>query len=351
MTTPASPDITAAVIGVGAADAPNVKGGGHRIGYTHAESYQRDPRVRIAAAADINARNLEAFQKQFGAEHGHADYREMLAEHKPDVLSICTYVGLHHRMIRDAAEAGVKMIVCEKPFVATPDELIDIDRVVKQTGVKLVIAHIRRYQPAFARARELYLGGAVGDRVLCAAGIDGWDLSEWGSHWLDMFRYFHGDARVAWVIGQGRVRDATGYGHHMEDHAVAHFAFEGGGRGLLDGGHALNHPWSMTLQGSEGTIRIRGEHELVIDDADGRRVETFEDAPIWDTVVRELLDWHEGGPEPRVGYSHTRGSAELNLAAYASMLRGDRVDLPLGPDASITEWPVNHLAARRATTS
>jgi hypothetical protein len=40
-------------------------------------------------------------------------------------------------------------------------------------------------------------------------------------------------------------------------------------------------------------------------------------------------------------------TAELNLAAYVSCLRRDRVDLPLA-DPLLDEWPVEKLARLRA---
>ena len=51
----------AAVIGAGKAkDEGFFKGGGHRIGYTHGETYGRNGRTQLVAVADINAENLQA---------------------------------------------------------------------------------------------------------------------------------------------------------------------------------------------------------------------------------------------------------------------------------------------------
>ena len=88
--------------------------------------------------------------------------------------------------------------------------------------------------------------------MLCVAGIADWDLSEWGSHWLDMFRFFHNDEPVQWVMCQGRVRDLRGFGHAMESHAVATFRFAGGGMGIVDAGHNVTDPHTMVLLGTEG---------------------------------------------------------------------------------------------------
>ena len=356
----------AAVIGVGKAGGGGPKGGGHAIAYSHAGALKRSPRVDLRAGCDINTENLAAFRQKFDVPQGFEDYRAMLRELKPDLVSIATYVGLHRPMIEAAADAGVKGIICEKPFVNSPADLDAVRRIVERTGVKIVIAHVRRYGAAFVRARELYNNGTVGKPVMVFAGIDGWDLSEWGSHWLDMIRYFHEDRPVAWVMGQARVGNFRGYGHLMEDHAVAYFGFEGGGRGVVDGGTAIGEN-SLTLVGTTGVIRVNQESRLVIENTDGRREETFDDDPvdgwkalglppangnwakIWDVVVADLVAWIEGGPVPRIGLPHTFASAELNLATYVSALRGDRVDLPLqGDDLKIDRWPVEVIGDRNA---
>ena len=196
----------AAVIGAGKAkDEGFFKGGGHRIGYTHGESMGatgarswRPWRISIR-------RTCTRTGKHFDLDQGFADYRELLAAVQPDIVSICTYVGLHRQMIVDACAAGVKGIICEKPFLAAPADLRLVAEAAAASGTKIVVPHMRRYFPAFARAKELYAGGAVGEPLMCIAGIPGWDLSEWGSHWLDMFRFFDDDQPVLWVMGQARV--------------------------------------------------------------------------------------------------------------------------------------------------
>jgi predicted dehydrogenase len=342
---------TAAVIGAGKAkDEGFFKGGGHRIGYTHGDTYGRNGRTQLVAAADINAENLHAYQENFDLEDGYADYRELLEAANPDIVSICTYVGLHRQIIVDACAAGVKGIICEKPSLDAPADLRIVAEAAAASGTKIVVPHMRRYFPAFARAKALCAGGAVGEPLMCIAGIPGWDLSEWGSHWLDMFRFFHDDQPVLWVMGQARVRDQRGYGHAMEDHAVAYFAFANGGKAILDGGTAMNGEWTMTLVGTEGTIRVRREDELVIEDGRGHRTESFAGHPgsswaaIWDCLLADLVTWLDGGPEPMLGLSNMLKTSELNLAAYISALRGDRIDLPLADD--LAEWPIDAIVKR-----
>jgi predicted dehydrogenase len=343
---------TAAVIGVGKAGGGEPKGGGHAIGYTHAKMFQSNPRIDLAAGVDINPQNLAAFQEKFSVARGFASHETMLRELKPDLVSIGTYVGLHATMIIAAARAGVKGILCEKPFLASPVECETISELVVETGVKIIVAHVRRYRPAFRRARDLLDSGAIGQPIAFLSGIADWDLSEWGSHWLDMFRFLNHDRQVEWVFGQARVRNLRGYGHAMEDHAVAYFQFDNGIKGILDGGHPMNGGGDMTLIGTNGTLRIADENKLTLTNHDGQKTESFGDDAgqgwdaCWTAALSDLITWIESGPEPEIGLTNMLKTSELNLAAYLSAVRGDRIDLPL--DDQTEEWPVEELARRAA---
>ena len=345
---------TVAMIGCGKANEanPGKTNGGFRIGYYHAKSYLANPRARLVAAVDINPENLAAFQREFNVPHGIADYRRMREVVRPDIVSICTFVGLHREMIEACARAGVIGILCEKPFVNSPADLVAVRSLAAETGLKLCICHQRRTQALFDRARQLYNDGTVGAPVLCMAGIQDWDLSEWGSHWLDMFRFLHNDQPVEWVMGQARVRDDRGFGHAMEQHAVATFRFADGSMGMVDAGHHFTGPDMMVLLGTKGVIRIASEDRLVIENSQGRVEEDLTGHPRsngWNNMVDDLVAWLDGGEVPALGLDRTYGSAELNLAAYLSVLRGDRVDLPFDDEAvQLHDWPLEPVARRHA---
>ncbi len=358
MSTPETKTYIAAVIGCG--KKPGGTRGkidaGFRIGYSHAQTYRNCPRVKLACAADISQENLDAFAQEFEvpAQGRFTDYQTMLAQAKPDLVSVCTYVGLHRRMIEDCANAGVKGVLCEKPFVSSPVDLAAVKAICDRTGMKLSICHQRRMNPVFQRARDIYRSGTVGKPVMCVAGIGDWDLSEWGSHWLDMFRFFHNNDAVEWVMGQTRTRQTRAFGHAMEEFAVAYFKFKSGGFGLVDAGFNPAAPYTMKLVGTEGCIGVVHENLLHIDTPSGRFVYDEHAKRRWGddslAMLEDLLNWIEGGPVAVLGLPNTYGSSELNLAAYISAAKGDRVDLPLaGEDAAIAEWPVEIIARRYAS--
>jgi len=333
-----------------------------RIGTEHAQYIGQHKEMNLCSCADRSPEGLEVFKKKFGIESGYTDHKEMLAVEKPDVVTIATYVGTHCQMIVDAVEAGVKGIVCEKPFLAAPAELKIVRDLIAQSGVKIVVPHMRRYLPVFAAAKKHYCSGDVGEPVMCMAGYEGRDLSEYGSHWLDMFRYFNNDAQAEWVMAQCRMSDGRIFEHATEEHGILTCGFAGGGRAYLDGGKGLNGPYSMILVGTEGSIRIEGENALTIigknsawerTDYEGTVPEKWnadkfnyefdnEWVAVWDVLFDELVNWMAGGPEPMTGATNMLHTAELTLAAYLSVVRRDRVDLPL-TDFSDTQWPLEAL--------
>ncbi len=355
----------AAVIGVGKPNQPFMKGGGHAIGHTHATMFKRSSRVELVAGGDINADNLKYYQEHFQVPQGFLDYREMLRVVKPDVVSIGTYVGLHRQIIEDCARAGVKGVLCEKPFLNSPADVEPVRRICAETGLKVCVAHIRRHNPAMQRTRQLLRDGVIGQVITYFSGVEGWDLSEMASHWFDLIRYFHGDQPVKWVFGQARVRQQRGYGHAMEDHAIAYFEFQDGARGIIDGGRGLPNGINFLISGTGGTIRVLGEHTVVVDTIAGQRIEPCSHVlparwtklgisdtngwyVVWDMFLADMLQWIEGGPAPTLAMDNALQTMEVNHAAYLSALRGDRVDLPLDAEAlKVNEYPVELLARRK----
>lgn len=333
-----------ALVGVGKIQKDNSLDG-WRIGYQHAKSIAGWEDGELVAGVDLSQENLDAWLAEFGISRGYLDYAEMLATEKPDVVCISTYVGTHYPMIEQAAEAGVKGVLCEKPFLNSPCEIAKLRALIKKTGVRVVVNHMRRYQPCFVMAKNFLREGRIGAPELMSAGISDWDLAEWGSHWLDIFRFLNEDVPVEWVFGQARVTGRRAFGHVVEDHALAYFQFANGCKGFLDGGHAIGSA-AIQITGSEGSIRIVQENHLILQTRSGWE-EFYPDhygPEVWLGPWRELEGWLRGGTEPQLGATNQCLTSELNHAAYLSALTGDRIDLPLNSD--LNEWPADVIARR-----
>lgn len=340
----------AAIIGVGKGG--EGKAGGHSIGYAHADAYAVHPRTTLAAGCDLSPENLERFAKAYELPAKSQDARALLAETKPDIVSICTYAGSHRTLLELCLEAGVKGIWCEKPLALTLDDARAMERAATLAGVKVVVNHFRRYNPLFRQAKRLLEDGAIGQVSMIFSSIENWDLMEWGTHWLDMMRFLSGDQPVRWVMGQARCTgEKQGYGHVMEEHAIAYFAFNNGVRGFLDGGVAIpgTAPYSLKAIGSDGSIEM-SESKLTLLNHEGvRQIEaaasTDPAQSTWQLQLADFIGWLDGGSESQLSLRNAVLSTELYLAAYESAKSGDRIDLPL---ISQSRFPLDAVAQRQS---
>ena len=108
-------------------------GGSIFLPYCHGPSYHAHPEVELVAGADPHDEQRAIFGRRWGLEAGHlyADYREMLAEERPDLVSVCTTARVRHRIVVDCAAAGVRAIWAEKPLALTlaeADDMVDACR-------------------------------------------------------------------------------------------------------------------------------------------------------------------------------------------------------------------------------
>jgi predicted dehydrogenase len=160
------------------------------------------PETEIVGAADADAKGLEAARKKLNGARGFADYRQMLAETKPDIVAVCPrHLDQHSEMILAAVDAGVRGIYVEKPFCRTPAEADAIVSACAKSKVKLSVAHRNRWHPALVAAKKAIDEGAIG-RVIELRGrgkedprggaLDLWVL---GSHIANLIHYFGGKPR------------------------------------------------------------------------------------------------------------------------------------------------------------
>lgn len=164
------------------------------------------PDVEFVAVADDDPEGLQAAGERTGAGSLYGDYREMLDKEKLDLVAVCPrWVGSHTEVVIAAVNAGVKGILCEKPFAPTLAEADAMIEACERTGSRVAVAH-RRANPYEQHAKKLVQEGAIGDlQVLRAHGkcdrrSGAQDLMVLGTHMVDSMRYIVG-SDVAWANG------------------------------------------------------------------------------------------------------------------------------------------------------
>ncbi|MDA9859055.1 Gfo/Idh/MocA family oxidoreductase [Rubripirellula sp.] len=161
--------------------------------------WKRIPEAQIVAVADGNAAGLAKELKKLGVDQGYTDFRKMLAEVKPEFVSVAPrHADQHHDMALAAIESGVKGLYVEKPFCRTPAEADSLIAACKEHHAKLAVAHRNRYHPTLAQIDKVIDSGELG-KLLQIRGRGkgdrrggGEDLWVLGSHILNLIHYFAG---------------------------------------------------------------------------------------------------------------------------------------------------------------
>lgn len=319
------------------------------------------PNAQIVAVADENPEGLKKAAERLGVRASYRDYRQMLRQERPEVVSIAMrWADCHHDMVLAAAEAGAS-IYLEKPMARTPAEADRMIAACERARVKLAVAHQMRIAPILDLARQRLKEGAIGQlqevrgRGKEDARAGGEDLMVLGTHVFDLMRQFAGDPQ--WACGRvsmkGQeikrrdVREGNeGLGPLAGDAIAGMYGFGEGLTGYFASKRSEDisgSRWGLDLYGSRGLMTIRAEMEPVVQvcstarwtDAPWTRLSLPGNPPPRDTneanraLVADLLEAIEQDREPKASGRQALWTLEMAMALYESQQSGGRVYFPL----------------------
>ncbi|NMB55638.1 MAG: Gfo/Idh/MocA family oxidoreductase [Leptolinea sp.] len=128
------------------------------MGTTHAAAW-KEIGVEIAgflAETPEEARGLADLYKV----KVYTDLASMLNE--VDIIDVCTPTHLHCDIVLKAAATG-KQIICEKPLALSIEEGQKMISACKKANVNLFVAHVVRYFPEYALAKQAVDSGQIGN--------------------------------------------------------------------------------------------------------------------------------------------------------------------------------------------
>ena len=165
-----------------------------QIAPDHLSGYQESGAATVVAVSDVRAGAMAGLLRNYPGLRTFRDYRAMLEEVKPDVVSICTWPQSHLEIVKAVAQFGVKGILCEKPMALQMSGSGGNDRICKAAGVKLAIGHQYRFHPYFIHASEMVARGELG-RIVRSAETSRDSVANNGPHLLDTLRFVLGTSR------------------------------------------------------------------------------------------------------------------------------------------------------------
>lgn len=327
----------AVVVGAGRPPALGVQGfEGFSIGYWHGAVYQATPDVELCAVVDISNENASAFADHFGSVAVYSDLEEMLAAERPDIVSICTWPGLHRDMTVAALGAGVGIVLCEKPMGVSLADVDDMLAAAERSGGRVFINHQRRFEQPYDGLRRLIEDGALGEILRLEGWVGkGWDLMSWGTHWVDMLRYYTGDAAPEWLLAAAPASGNVRYGHLVEDQMLLQLRFQNGPLALIHCGSHLDG-FGITVTGSKAVVTIddAGVNVYAHSDAEADRLRAVlsVDATGTDTLgqaIADIIRATDAGEPSRIDGTNGHVATEIIMAAYLSARTARRIEFPL----------------------
>jgi len=326
--------------------------------------------VEIVAVADEHEQGRAAAAKRVQARRAYADYRAMLDQERPQIVSVADrWLDAHRDMVVACARAGASVFL-EKPMCRTLAEADEMVRACEMHHVKLAIAHQTRYSPRLRVVRDLIRQGQLGDLLeLRGRGKEdarggGQDLMVLGTHVLDLMRFLAGDARwcFARVTQGGRpvtrteVREGgEGMGPIAGDHITATYGFDNGAQGFF-GTHRARHGattrFGLNVYGTRGVLHLTTgtlPGAYFLDDpswSPGRSRKAWQEItsaglgkpePLTDNslragnvwIARDLIAAIEQDRQPLGSLYDGRAALEMILAVYEAHRVGRPVELPL----------------------
>jgi predicted dehydrogenase len=307
--------------------------------------------------ADIDGATVTAVASpntadSFVADHvpdaaAYADAKRLCRDADVDAVAVLSPTHTHPELVEAAASEGLD-VICEKPVARTLDGAETIRDAVEDAGITFMVAHVTRFFPEYAEARERVDDGVVGTpgvvrtrRAFGFEGSRGWfdDPELSGGILLDLA--IHDFDYLRWTLGAvehvfTRQVDWTDEGR--SDVSLTLVRFESGAVAHVESwaveGPSVPFTTAFEIAGDEGHLEydvddVRSVVHYGRDGVHTPRDPIGDDIPLRrDGYARQLEHFFEcvrTGAEPSVPIEEGIASLRVALAAIESGERGEPV--------------------------
>jgi phthalate 4,5-cis-dihydrodiol dehydrogenase len=133
----------------------------------------KHPHVQLTAAADIDPKPLEHFQRDFQVEI-HRDVADLCRSPHVDAIYMATPTHLHTEHALTAMQQG-KHVVLEKPMALTLDDAEVMIQTAERCGVQLIVGHSHSFERPIRALRTIVRSGELGRLRM----LHNWYFTDW----------------------------------------------------------------------------------------------------------------------------------------------------------------------------
>ena len=328
-------------------------------------------RLEISAVCDVVPEHMEVLLAKHELQNDmsilrYTDYRSMIQEVKPDLVSIATESGIHAEIALFCIDHGVHVII-EKPMAMSISDANEIIRCSEEKHVKVSACHQNRFNIAVQEMRHALEAGRFGRlshgsiHVRWNRNQGYYDQAPWRGTWAQdggalMNQCIHGIDLLRWTFG-GEIEEIYGQTRQQfhdyleaEDVGMAVVKFKNGAIATVEGTtnvYPKNLEETLYIFGEKGTVKIGGTSTNNIDVwnfADESEADTKNKGLQEETsnvygnghtsLFADMIDAIQNDRKPYVDAYAGRDALELVLAIYKSQKEGHAVRLPLENFAS-----------------
>ncbi len=298
----------------------------------HREAFSNHPRVQLVAGSSRDAGRRERFSQRTNAKT-YADWREMLASEKLDIVGVASFASSHAELVIACAENGVRAIFCEKPIATRIADAERMAAACESAGSLLVINHNRRFHPQYRELQRRIAAGELGELTGVWLQWGTGRLGNVGTHFIDAAMMLTGrrvQAVSATLDSTGRP-DCRG-SEFRDPGGWAMLRFDGGLMGHLHAPDNPTGPVMIAVQGTLGRAQVaggiaeitywNGQHETLSPPQDP--------ATSMDIAVREIVAWLDDRIPVCCSAEESVKTLEIILACHVSHARrASWIGLPL----------------------
>ena len=328
--------------------------------------------LEISAVCDVVPEHMEVLLAKHELQNDmsilrYTDYKSMIQEVKPDLVSIATESGIHAEIALFCIDHGVHVII-EKPMAMSISDANEIIRCSEEKHVKVSACHQNRFNIAVQEMRHALEAGRFGRlshgsiHVRWNRNQGYYDQAPWRGTWAQdggalMNQCIHGIDLLRWTFG-GEIEE--GYGQtrqqfhdylEAEDVGMAVVKFKNGAIATIEGTtnvYPKNLEETLYLFGENGTVKLGGKSTNNIDVWDfadegeeDQKNKGLQEATSnvygngHTSLFADMIDAIQNDRKPYVDAYAGRDALELVLAIYKSQKEGCAVSLPLDEFGSI----------------
>lgn len=343
-----------------------------RISHKHIEGFVKNiDRMNLIATCDPKMDRAEAKAIEYrkailtagATPRVYADYRTMLMELKPDIVTIATESGYHAPIAIDCLKAGAH-VICEKPLALSINDANAMIVTAQQANRKLALCFQNRFNVPVQRMRRALEAGRFG-KILHGSIQVRWNRNEayykqapWRGTWaLDggtlMNQCIHGIDLLQWMMGEDAIRVHAVIRRYLqkieaEDFGAAIVEFASGAVGIIEGTadvYPTNLNETLSLFGTKGSVVIGGiatnkietwrfSDALEVGDTEEKVLNPNEKDPPsvygngHSMLFADVLNSIDTGKDLLVSGEKGKKALEIILAIYMSQKMGLPVDIP-----------------------